>query len=101
MRLPRLSPLTKRNDQRGPGDDPKRGATLAQIPSIPATVALALARDYSIDQITGGTLQCVATLNSILSDFQRCVDGGTNVRCENIAARQIATIACRSYCSCG
>ena len=72
----------------------------AQV-SIPVAVAAALARDFSIDQITGWIPQCVATVTSILNDYQRCVDSGSNVRCENIAARQIATVACRSYCTCG
>lgn len=67
--------------------------------SIPGAIALKLASDYSIDSVTG-LAQCVGTLSGILDSYQQCVDRGSNVNCANIAARQIATIACRSYCTC-
>ena len=74
------------------------GVTPSQV-SIPAAIAVKLASDYSIDAVTG-LAQCVGTLAGILSNYQRCVDSGSNVNCANIAARHIATVACRSYCSC-
>lgn len=67
--------------------------------SIPAAIAAKLASDYAIDEVTG-LAQCVGTLAGILDNYQRCVDRGGNVNCANIAARHIAEIACRSYCTC-
>ena len=67
--------------------------------SIPGAIAGKLASDYGISEVTG-ILQCVVTLDSILSDYDRCVDSGRDINCANIAARHIATVACRSYCTC-
>lgn len=67
--------------------------------SIPAAIAAKLASDHAITEVTG-LAQCVGTLAGILDNYQRCVDGGSNVNCANIAARHIADYACRSYCTC-
>ncbi len=74
------------------------GITESQA-SIPAAIAGKLASEYAISTVDG-LAQCVGTLAGILDNYQRCVDGGSNVQCANIAARHIATIACRSYCHC-
>ena len=72
-----------------------------EIPPIPRTIATKLARDYGVSTITG-LVQCVVLLNQILSDHDRCVSGGGSATgCANIAARNIAQLACRSYCNCG
>lgn len=80
-------------------DKPTNGVVPQVLPTIPASVALALARDYSIDQITGAHPQCIATVVAVLNDYQRCLDSGRNVNCENIAARHLKEMAC-VYCSC-
>lgn len=66
--------------------------------SIPAAILTKLASDFGISEVTG-LAQCVGTLAGILSLYDECVARGT-VNCEAIAARQIATVACRSYCTC-
>ena len=101
MKLPQLSRGTQQ-DRRSPVRScGKQGLVPKDAATVPAQIALVLARDYSIDQITGDLTQCIGTINGILDQYQRCVNRGTNVRCDKIAARHIATIACRSYCSCG
>lgn len=72
----------------------------AEVARMPQPIALVLARDHAIETITGSLAQCIGTITGILSDYDRCTERG-GVLCENIAARQIATIACRSYCTCG
>ena len=66
--------------------------------SIPAAIVAKLASDHAVSEVTG-LARCVGTLAGILDNYQRCVDRGT-LNCENIAARHIAEIACRSYCTC-
>src|SRR5262249_22599597 len=101
MRLPSLSNPASRATHSATTSCPRQVVVPSGTASVPAAVALVLARDYSIDQITGDLIQCIGTINGILDEYQRCVDRGTNVECDRIAARQIATIACRSYCTCG
>ncbi len=98
MRLPILT-ATYRGNQTVSSLRPQKGITASQV-SIPLAIVSKLASEYAINEVTG-LAQCVGTLSGILNDYQRCIDGGSNVNCENIAARHIATIACRSYCSCG
>jgi hypothetical protein len=101
MRLPSLSNPTAQAAQRPIPTCETQGLVPMDAATVPADIALVLARDYSIDQITGDLIQCIGTINGILDVYQRCVAQGTNVGCDRIAARQIATIACRSYCTCG
>lgn len=72
----------------------------SEMARIPQPIALVLARDHAIETITGSLAQCIGTITGILNDYDRCTERG-GVVCENIAARQIATIACRTYCTCG
>ncbi len=97
MRLP-IPTSTYRGNQTALSPYYQKGIAASQV-AIPVTIAAKLASEHAINEVTG-VAQCVGTLAGILDNYQRCVDSGSNVNCENIAARQIATIACRSYCSC-
>ena len=80
---------------------PSSKITMSQaLATIPATIAFALARDYATDCVTLNTPECVGTIAAILNDYQRCSASGRTVSCASVAARQIKTVACRSYCGC-
>ncbi|MEM7725856.1 MAG: hypothetical protein AAF208_05720 [Cyanobacteria bacterium P01_A01_bin.45] len=74
--------------------------TASSVPPLPQLIGRELASGYGINGITG-FVQCSAVLLPILNDFQECIDsGGNGSGCARIAARKIAQLACRSYCTC-
>ena len=88
-----------------------RGAerSLATSPSsatssqnLPRLVASRLASRHGVQSVIGA-LQCITLLGTILDDYDKCIENGgsTPTGCANIAARQIATLACTTYCDCG
>lgn len=99
MKLPKLTSRVSRLNRLTIDVSNVELRVLPSQASIPAAIAGKLASDYAIDEVTG-LAQCVGTLAGILDVYQQCVDRGGNVNCENIAARQIAEYACRSYCTC-
>ena len=73
---------------------------ISEVPPIPRSIARNLSQDYGIDEVIG-FVQCAVVINQILSDYERCIDrGGNEQGCARIAARNIAQLACRSYCNC-
>ena len=71
-----------------------------EVPPLPTVISRTLAQDYGIGEIIG-LVQCAVVVNQILSDYDRCIiRGGSEQGCANVAARNIAQLACRSYCNC-
>mmetsp|Transcript_4325 Transcript_4325/g.5130 ORF Transcript_4325/g.5130 Transcript_4325/m.5130 type:complete len:156 (+) Transcript_4325:68-535(+) len=78
-----VNPSSNRNDSAAGGEV-----------VVAAVVAQYLWKDWAYGNITGST-QCASVINFILDTYDHCLP-----TCAKTVARNIAKLACRSYCKC-
>ncbi len=67
---------------------------------LPSLVFKFVAEEYTVSKIEGN-MQCIYTVNAMLSHYDKNCSGGlSSAGCARAAARSIVEYACKSYCSC-